>query len=152
MVIETLDERLPLHFESADALATAKEPVVQVESVTNSEIRLTVESDAPHYVVVNQLFNSGWHATATGSAPPDITDDVKSNETTSDANQESESFELPIHRANRIVQAMYVPAGNWEITMRYTPQSFELGRWISLCSIVLLFFVLTVHKGSKRGS
>jgi len=152
VVIETLDERLPLHFESADALATAKEPVVQVESVTNSEIRLTVESDAPHYVVVNQLFNSGWHATATGSAPPDITDDVKSNETTSDANQESESFELPIHRANRIVQAMHVPAGNWEITMRYTPQSFELGRWISLCSIVLLFFVLTVRKGSKRGS
>tara|TARA_Y100000814_G_scaffold70884_1_gene43791 strand:+ start:2942 stop:5701 length:2760 start_codon:yes stop_codon:yes gene_type:complete len=152
VVIETLDERLPLHFDSADSLETAQEPSVQVEAATNNEIRLTVESDVPHYVVVNQLFHSGWHATAIGSAPPKIIDDVESNEITSDANQESESLEIPIHRANRIVQAMHIPAGNWEITMRYIPHSFELGRWISLCSMVLLFFVLTVRKERKRSS
>lgn len=152
VVIETLDEQLPLHFDSADSLATAQKPTVQVEAVTNNEIQLTVESDVPHYVVVNQLFHSGWQATAIGSAPPEITDDVESNEVTSDTKQESERLEIPIHRANRIVQAMNVPAGNWEITMRYTPQSFVLGRWISLCSVILLFFVLTVRKGSKRSS
>ena len=113
VVIETLDESLPLHFDSADSLETAQEPSVQVEAATNNEIRLTVESDVP---------------------------------------QESESLEIPIHRANRIVQAMHIPAGNWEITMRYIPHSFELGRWISLCSMVLLFFVLTVRKERKRSS
>lgn len=150
VVIETLDEQLPLHFNSAGKITSGQEPSVVVNAVTNSEIRLTVESEVAHYVVVNELFHSGWHATAIGTAPPEITDDVESNETTSDAKQESESLELPIHRANRIVQAMHVPAGNWEITMQYTPQSFVLGRWISLCSVVLLFFVLTVRKGTRR--
>ena len=151
VVIETLDESLPLHFDSADEVATEREPSVIVETITNSEIKLTVKSDLPHYVVVNQLFHSGWHATAKGSVPFDI-NDIENNDGSSEAEVELESRELQIHRANRIVQAMHVPAGDWEITMRYMPRSFELGRWISLCSIVLLFFVLTVRTGTKRNT
>ena len=142
VVIETLDEHLPLNFNTDSSDEQDDTSVVTVESITNSQIVLHVESTSPHYVVVNQLFDSGWHASAVGST------NVASNE----EEEKTEHRELSLHRANRIVQAMQVPAGTWTITLRYMPRSFEIGRWVTLGSVMLLFFVLTLgsHKSRHR--
>ncbi|MBQ2452578.1 MAG: hypothetical protein II276_03865, partial [Bacteroidales bacterium] len=55
---------------------------------------------------------------------------------------ESVSCELPLLRANWILRAAELPAGEGEIIMRYEPADYILGANISRASSILLYLLL----------
>jgi uncharacterized membrane protein YfhO len=48
----------------------------------------------------------------------------------------------PLYRANGIFQGMVVPAGQHEVTLRFWPNSFRWGSWLSTAGLVAAFVLL----------
>ncbi|WP_282296708.1 hypothetical protein [Stenotrophomonas sp. PS02289] len=93
----------------ADAVTTcpdhaAAQVQVTLEDYQASQIRLRYHADAPGWVVVNELDAIGWQASANGSA-------------------------LPIIRGNGLFRAICVPAGDGELTVRYSPTGLWKAAW-----------------------
>ncbi len=63
---------------------------------------------------------------------------------------ESAGRELPISIANHAFLAFELPAGKHDVTLRFRPQSFVLGAWISLVTVIGLG-ALALAKGRRRG-
>ncbi|HEV2435177.1 MAG TPA: YfhO family protein, partial [Verrucomicrobiae bacterium] len=75
------------------------------------KIHLTVEAPAPALVVVAQAFYHDWHAYVDGQP-------------------------VPLLRANHAFQALEVPAGRHEVTLRYVDWMFRLGAVISALTLL----------------
>lgn len=50
----------------------------------------------------------------------------------------------PIYRADWIFRAMYLPEGEYELTMRFAPSSYKVGRIVSETSSIVLIILLLV--------
>ncbi|MDE3065909.1 MAG: YfhO family protein, partial [Verrucomicrobiota bacterium] len=72
--------------------------------------RLTVEAPAPALVVIAQAFYHDWHAFVDGQP-------------------------VPLLRANHAFQAVEVPAGRHEITLRYEDWAFRIGAMVSALTL-----------------
>ncbi len=74
-----------------------------------------VMTDAPRLLVVSELFYpAGWGATLDGE-------------------------NIPIHRANYLLRAVAIPAGNHTLEMTFNPSSYIWGKRISLISTIFVY-------------
>ncbi len=88
----------------------ASEAKIIFQQFGAQQARLTVEAPAPALVVIAQAFYHDWHAFVDGKP-------------------------VPILRANHAFQALEVPAGQHEITLRYEDWMFRLGATISVLTV-----------------
>jgi hypothetical protein len=74
--------------------------------------QVLIESDQAGYLVFSETWYPGWRATLNGN-------------------------NVPVLRANYTFRAIPIPAGKSELTVRYQPLSWQIGKWLSLCSLVV---------------
>ena len=48
--------------------------------------------------------------------------------------------EVPVYRANHAFRAVPVPAGAKQVEFTFSPRSYRVGWWVSLCSVAVLVF------------
>ena len=113
--------------KNPDALASAASEIA-LSSYAPNEMHYQFKSGQGGLAVFSEIFHPiGWKAvlnyTPAGSA-------------------ESVSCELPLLRANWILRAAELPAGEGEIIMRYEPADYILGANISRASSILLYLLL----------
>lgn len=93
-------------------------PTVTLRLQLPEEVRLTVQTATPGYLVIGDLWYPGWKATVNG-------------------------VEASMLRAYTTLRALALPAGEHEVILRYEPLSFRLGMGLSLLSLlVLLVWIL----------
>ncbi len=87
------------------------------------EIRWRVQTDAPRLLVVSEIYYpAGWHAALDGEP-------------------------VPILRADYLLRAVPIPAGEHTLTMRFDPRSHTLGVWISAVSTAVVYGGVVVLLG-----
>lgn len=104
--------------EAGRQLADEPQPhALQLIDYRNNRVRVDVVTERDGYLVLSDAYYSGWRATVDGE-PTDIL------------------------RANYGYRAVYVPAGNHEVVMRFRPQSWTLGLAVSTVTWfgLLIFF------------
>lgn len=88
---------------------------VTLEKFTPRELVFDVETDAPRLLVVSEVYYpAGWKA---------YIDDE----------------EVPIYRADYLLRAVPVPAGEHTVRMRFDPKSHTLGVWIAGIATALVY-------------
>ncbi|MGP8020343.1 MAG: YfhO family protein [Limisphaerales bacterium] len=97
---------LPLSARSRVNVTNASNVKITFQQFRAQKVRLTVEAPAPALVVMAQAFYHDWHADVDGQP-------------------------VPLLRANHAFQALEVPAGRHEVTLRYEDGMFRLGAAIS---------------------
>jgi len=102
---------LPLSARNKVAVTKASEAKVIFQQFGNQEAHLTVQAPAPALVVIAQSFYHDWHAFVDGKP-------------------------VPLLRANHAFQAVEVPAGRHEVTLRYEDSMFRLGALISVLTLL----------------
>jgi len=86
-----------------------------------SNLHLTANMNAPGWIVISEAAWPGWRAYLDGRR-------------------------VRMQRANRAFLAVYAPAGQHEIRLRYLPRSFTLGRTISVAVALLLSIGLIIRQ------
>jgi hypothetical protein len=109
----------PLDGETALGLVPA-----EVVSYAPEEVRIKTRAPAPAYLVLSDSFYPGWTALVDGQP-------------------------APIFRANFLIRAVRVEAGDHEVVFRYHPRSYYWGRGISLAAWVLFILAAGVGALSK---
>jgi hypothetical protein len=99
----------------------ANGPGTVITTREGSRLRIQAAMAAPGYVVVSETAWPGWRAYLDGRR-------------------------VRILRANQAFLAVYVPAGRHEIRLRYLPQSFVVGRTISVAVAALLLIALLIRQ------
>jgi len=102
---------LPLSARDQVTVTNASETKVIFQQFGAQQAHLTVEAPARALVVVAQGFYHDWHAYVDGKP-------------------------VPLLRANHAFQAVEVPAGQHEITLRYEDWAFRLGAAISALTLL----------------
>ena len=85
------------------------------------KLRITSDMAAPGYVVISETAWHGWRAYLDGRR-------------------------VKLLRANQAFLAVYVPQGHHEVRLRYLPQSFVVGRTISVAAALLLAVALLIRQ------
>ncbi|NBB75272.1 MAG: YfhO family protein [Bacteroidetes bacterium] len=94
---------------------SASTTAVSLQQYTPREITWQVETDAPRLLVVSEVYYpAGWEATIDGEP-------------------------AEIHRANYLLRAVHVPAGEHTVTMRFDPQVHQTGVWVSGVSTAFVY-------------
>jgi hypothetical protein len=113
---------------SYDSLASIK-----LTSYKADELVYDYKSGVPQMTVFSEIFyDKGWNAYVDGQLQPHF-------------------------RANYVLRAMVLPAGNHKIEFRFEPQSYLMGEKISLAGSIMLFLfagaLLFMHfrKGKEQG-
>jgi len=84
---------------------------ISVQEFASHRLRVRAEAAAPALLVFSQSFSRNWHATVDGQP-------------------------ATLLRANHAFQAVEVPAGNHEITLKYEDRAFQLGAGVSLLTLL----------------
>jgi hypothetical protein len=105
--------------EPLDATVTpidsASTTSVTLQEYTPRTITWQVQTDAPRLLVVSEVYYpAGWEATIDGEP-------------------------AEIHRANYLLRAVHVPAGEHTVTMRFDPQVHTVGVWVSAVSTAFVY-------------
>jgi hypothetical protein len=89
--------------------------------------RLSIEAtlNSPGYVVIADSYHPGWRAWLDGRP-------------------------ATIHPANLLFQAVYVPAGDHSLELRYEPAGFTYGVWCCLASAMLCLYLLVRRRPQVR--
>ena len=106
----------------AEEVAVADAPIDSTSSVSVELIEYgprkivwSAATDRPRLLVISEvIYPAGWAAFIDGS-------------------------EVPIHRANYLLRSVVVPEGAHEVTLRFDPRSYRLGRVVSGASTVLVY-------------
>lgn len=107
-----LPEPLDPSIAPIDSASTTE---VTLQRYTPREIAWQVETDAPRLLVVSEVYYpAGWEATVDGEP-------------------------AEIHRANYLLRAVHVPAGEHTVTMRFDPQVHTTGVWLSALSTAFVY-------------
>lgn len=103
------------------------ESSVQIISYRNSEIVVDARMADNGFVVLSEKYYPGWKAYLDGK-------------------------ETEIHQADYVFRAVYVPQGRHNLTVRYEPESYKKGLYISMVSLLLVAGFLVYHgvKGRRR--
>jgi hypothetical protein len=80
-------------------------------------IDIAVEANAAGYLVLLDTFYPGWVATIDGQL-------------------------TPIHRANYVARAVFVPLGQHTVRFQYQPLAFRVGIWLALFVLTMLSVVV----------
>jgi hypothetical protein len=100
--------------------------IKQLTYVRNG-LEIDVESEAAGLLVVSDTYWPGWVATVNGK-------------------------EAQIHKVNRAVRGIRVPAGRSDVRMSYRPASVRIGIAISLTTLVLLGILLVPYPVTRPRS
>jgi len=116
------DDAQSIHTASSDAHGDA-----QLLEYGTSTVRATTSADADGFMVVGDRFDAGWRAWVDGR-------------------------EAPVLRANAVLRAVPVPAGEHTVEMRYEPWWVTLGLVVSLLSlfVVVSAIVLCTRRSRER--
>ncbi|MEO6948420.1 MAG: hypothetical protein ABI123_02225 [Ginsengibacter sp.] len=91
---------------------------IQLKNNLNDEINYVYKSTTPQVAVFSEVYYPhGWNAYIDG--------------------QKSDYF-----KADYLLRAMYIPAGNHEIQFRFEPSSYTAGRIITIVSTILMLLIL----------
>ncbi len=102
---------LPLSAEGKVTVSNVSSTKIVSQQFKAQQVHLIVKASAPALVVVAQAFYHDWHAYVDGK-------------------------HVPLLRANHAFQAIEVPAGQHEITLRYEDWMFRLGVIISALTLL----------------
>lgn len=94
---------------------------------TPNEVTIAFTSTAPAYLVLSDTYFNGWKAFI---RPADA------------VNPSEVEQSLTIERAYGAFRAVQVPAGNWVVRFKYTPNSVKYGLYISFMSLVILLLLI----------
>jgi hypothetical protein len=112
----------PIDFETTP-LDSGSVAGVTLESYSPREIRWRVETDAPRLLVVSEVYYpAGWQATLDGEP-------------------------VPVYRADYLLRAVPVPAGEHTLVMRFAPRSHTIGLWMAGTSTALVYGLALVLLG-----
>jgi hypothetical protein len=90
-------------------------------------IRVTVDAARPCLLMHSENWFPYWHAFRGGE-------------------------ELPILRADGVIRAIPLPTGVSDLEFRFVSRPFEIGKWITLATLLLLALVLLITGGRRRRS
>ena len=145
-------EATDLGFESEAPASESDEGIVLTQYAPN-ELHYRFRADAPALAVFSEVFHPiGWKARILyHPASPETAADaaaLASSATVAPAEPALPvSEELPLLRANWLLRAAQLPAGEGEIVMRYEPEDYVLGANISRASSILLYLLLLLSFG-----
>ena len=112
----------PIDFQTTPLDSSSVAEVV-LEAYGPREIVWRVRTDAPRLLVVSEVYYpAGWTATL-------------------------DETPVPIHRADYLLRAVPVPAGEHTLTMRFNPRSHTLGLWVAGASTGLVYGLILVLLG-----
>ncbi len=92
---------------------------VEVVTRHTGKLVVNVTSELPALLVVSQANYPGWQATVDG-------------------------IDTDVYMANALLQSVPVPAGTSTVVLEYAPQTFWIGVWVALASLVLGIGLLIV--------
>lgn len=99
--------------------------VTKLDRTNAGQMTLHLNGSQPGWVIFREYFDPGWQCTITDA-------------------QGFERTGIPIFRANRILMAVPVSAGDTTVTLTYWPRSFVIGAVVSgLSCLALLVLLLT---------
>ena len=145
-------EATDLGSESEAPASESDEGIVLTQYAPN-ELHYQFRADAPALAVFSEVFHPiGWKARIQyHPASPETAADaaaLASSATVAPAEPVLPvSEELPLLRANWLLRAAQIPAGEGEIVMRYEPEDYVLGANISRASSILLYLLLLLSLG-----
>ena len=145
-------EATDLGSESEAPASESDEGIVLTQYAPN-ELHYQFRTDAPALAVFSEVFHPiGWKARIQyHPASPETAADaaaLASSATVAPAEPVLPvSEELPLLRANWLLRAAQLPAGEGEIVMRYEPEDYVLGANISRASSILLYLLLLLSLG-----
>src|SRR5262249_50742343 len=85
----------------------------QVVDYRPNRVILRVDLDRPGYLVLADVWYPGWTFSVDGEA-------------------------TPIYLADYLFRAVELPAGNHEVVFRFEPRSYQVGRTVSGCALLLV--------------
>jgi len=106
------------------------EPLIKITDYAPNEVKLSATATQPTWLVLADSYFPGWKAYA--QTPGSDTE-----------------IELTIHRADGNFRAVHLQPGQWNVRFRYSPQSFQLGLYVSFLALVTLVFLLGVWTWGK---
>jgi hypothetical protein len=99
-----------------------------IERYAPEEVRVRVESPQPAVLILLDAFDQGWTATL------------------------ESGLELPILRANALVRAVVVPAGDHTVTFRYETPLLRVGAAASLAGTLLCLGMIVYGRWRRRAA
>lgn len=94
-----------------------------ISSYQANRVGITVQANAPSFLVLSDNYYPGWRATVDG-------------------------VESTVYRTNYTFRGVVVPKGDHTIIYTYEPESLRIGFWISGMSLLVLIIVIIRAKGS----
>ncbi|MCS7041083.1 MAG: YfhO family protein, partial [Caldilineales bacterium] len=88
---------------------------VTITAVEPETVRLQVQTPVAAWLVLSDAWYPGWEATVDGQP-------------------------TPIERANLLLRAVHVPAGEHEVVFRFRPLSFRLGAALTVFGLLAVAF------------
>jgi O-antigen/teichoic acid export membrane protein len=107
---------------------------VEVIRYTPNEVVVAVTVSQPGWLVLADSYFPGWRAFI--SQP-----EIKNGAPAVDSSPSDSEIEVTIHRANGTLRAVQIQPGSWLVRFRYSPQSFQLGLYLSFLSGAILLFM-----------
>lgn len=96
-------------------------------TVENNKVKGTISSDTDTFVIMTQAWYPGWKAYIDGKR-------------------------IDIKLVNNVVQGIEVPQGNHQIEFRFTSPSMILGGIISLCTWIIIIFILILERRNSKNN
>lgn len=96
------------------------ESTVLISSYKNDEIRIDASMADNGFVVLSEKYYPGWKAYLDG-------------------------LEIKIYQADYAFRAVYVPKGSHKLIVRYEPESYKKGLYISMVSLLLVAGIFVYH-------
>jgi len=131
--LEKIDYRKVVLVEedAPKASGDSKYQELNYSSYSPNSIRLSVELDASGYVVLSEAYHPGWKCSdyLNGASVP---------------------VTRPVKRANYLFRAIYLEAGDHELVLRFMPDSYQIGRSLSLLGLLIVAGLLLGPILSKR--
>jgi hypothetical protein len=109
--------------ETSDATLPGPAPggLAVIEQYAPENVRVRVETPQPAVLILLDAYDKGWTASLEDGTP------------------------LPILRANAIVRAVVMPAGNHVITFSYQTPLLKAGAWASMGGVLLCIGLIVAH-------
>ena len=128
---------------------------IVLTSYAPNELHYAFKTDRPALAVFSEIYHPiGWKAQIlyTPLSGPEAIGAINLSTAADSARTEPITTNpiaasLPLLRANWILRAAQLPAGEGEIVMRYEPEDYAIGEGISRASSILLYLLLALSLG-----
>ena len=120
-----------LEEKPSESIEVPDSAYAKVISYAPEQIEYSVYTDKPALLVFSEIYYpKGWRALLDGEQ------------------------DMKIYKTNHLLRSVVVPAGEHSIVFNFHPESYYLGLWISLVSLLLTYFyflIVIVKNYHKKG-